>query len=659
MQYDRQADGALKPLPAPSVDTGAGLDRTAAVMQNERSIFHSDLFRPLIERVVEVVGRPYDRGGRGAPFRVLADHARAVAFLLADGVYPSNEARGYVLRRILRRAVRHAYLLGRREPTLVHLTDVVVNEMGGQYPELPRSRKHVADVTRSEEERFLETIEGGLERLAELTAVSAEEAFKLYDTYGFPTDLTEIVAAERGMPVDVAGFEKLLEAQRERSRKAVRRSAGPTAGGEPAVHVHRRGWTRVKPRLRQKWVGYETTRAETDVLAFQRSGERVGLVLRENPFYAESGGQVSDTGDVLGQGWHLPVDDVRKIEGKTAVFGPLAGPFEPTPVAAVVDEARRRDIERNHTATHLVHAALRKVLGTHVRQAGSVVAPDRLRFDFTHHSPVGSEQLRKIADEVNARVWENLDVLTDEMAYADALALGAMALFGEKYGDEVRVVTVPDVSVELCGGTHVRTTGQIGLLRFVGESGVGAGVRRIEALTGPGAFRWLDEQLRLLWDAAARLGSAPEHLARKVEVLIEERRKLEKRVEELIRGGGAAGGSRVVEQDGTTIAVHRTATSDRNEIGAMVDAFRSRTTSGVTVILAASERPGIHVGVTDDLVAKGVLAPDLVNRIAALSGGRGGGRPHFASASTGDASSLEETERRAASIVRDVLAAHQ
>ena len=661
MQYDRQASGELVPLPAPSVDTGAGLERIAAVLQREQSNFHTDIFRPLIRRAEEVVGQAYDRGDAGAPYRVLADHARAVAFLLADGVYPSNEGRGYVLRRILRRAVRHAYLLGRHEPTLAAIVDAAAQEMGDAYPELARQRQHLLDVTRAEEERFLETIAGGLERMAELTSVSAEEAFKLYDTYGFPIDLTQIVAGERGMAVDVAGFERLLDGQRERSRKARgtggRRDEG--TGGAPAVRTKRgEGWQRVQARLRQKWVGYETTRAETDVLAFQRSGGRLGLVLHENPFYAESGGQVSDRGEVVGQGWRLPVDDVRKVEGKTAVFGPLGGAFEPTPVDARVDEPRRRDTERNHTATHLVHAALRKVLGTHVRQAGSVVAPDRLRFDFTHHSPIDDAVLRGVEEEVNRHIWENLDVTEREMAYPDALALGAMALFGEKYGDVVRVITVPGVSVELCGGTHVRTTGQIGLLRFAAEVGVGAGVRRIEAITGPGAFRWFDAQQRLLEEAASRLGSAPEHLVRKVEGLVEERRKLERRVEELIKGGGAAGEAQVLDAGGVAIAVAHSAGGDRNEIGAMVDAFRSKTKSGVTVIFATGERAGIHVGVTDDLVARGVTAPEVVNRIALVTGGKGGGRPHFASAGAGDAARLPEAEHQAPAIVRDLLAAH-
>ncbi|HVM43300.1 MAG TPA: alanine--tRNA ligase [Gemmatimonadales bacterium] len=686
MQFDRQASGELVPLPAPSVDTGAGLERIAAVLQGVGSNFHTDLFTPLIARAEQVVGSAYDKGPAGAPFRVLADHARAVAFLLADGVYPSNEGRGYVLRRILRRAVRHAYLLGRREPTLVALVDEVVKVMGEPYPELPRQARHLADVTRAEEERFFETIEGGLERMQALTSVSAEEAFKLYDTYGFPIDLTQIVAAERGIAVDVAGFEKLLDEQRERSRAARAESQGggrsKTASGpkgrapgggeagrlgaredrertgrhEEGAAGSSRDWVSVGKRATQKWVGYDTTHAETDVLAFLRTEDGVGLVLHENPFYAESGGQVSDTGEVRGEGWVLPVTDVRKVEGRTAVFGPFEGPFEPPrTVEALVNEPLRRDTERNHTATHLLHAALRKRLGEHVRQAGSVVSPEHLRFDFTHHQPVAPAVLAEIEAEVNRHVWENIEVVVKEMPYPEALALGAMALFGEKYGDVVRTIRVPGVSLELCGGCHVRSTGQIGLVRIVGETGVGAGVRRIEALTGPGAYGWLLDRVRLLDGVADTVGSAPEHLARKVEALVEERKKLEKRVEELIKGGGAQAESRVTEVNGSSVAVASSASADKAEIGAMVDAFRTQTRSGVLVVVATGERPGIHVGVTDDLVARGVTAPDLANRLAALSGGKGGGRPHFASAGAGDATKLGEVERRASDVVREVL----
>ena len=410
MQFDQQPDASRIPLPAPSVDTGAGLERISAVMQSVSSNFDTDLFQPIIAHAVEIVGRPYDRSPAGAPYRVLADHARAVAFLLADGVYPSNEGRGYVLRRILRRAVRHAWLLGRREPTLAPLTRAVSGVMGDVYPELLSKEQHIERVTRAEEERFLETIEGGLSRMEELRhqpVISGDDAFRLYDTYGFPLDLTQLIAAEHGHTVDVEGFEQALTQQRQRSRAA--RTAGKGEGGK-GKGAARGQWVEVKKKGRQKWIGYETTKAETEPIAFRQTGEQLELVLEENPFYAESGGQVSDTGVVKGEGWELTVEDVEKVDGKSAVVGTFGETFEPTAALAQVNESRRRNIERNHTATHLVHAALRKVLGTHVHQAGSVVAPERLRFDFSHHAPVKGDQLAAVEAEVNAHVWENLPI---------------------------------------------------------------------------------------------------------------------------------------------------------------------------------------------------------------------------------------------------------
>ncbi|MBI2071846.1 MAG: alanine--tRNA ligase, partial [Gemmatimonadetes bacterium] len=625
MQFDQGPDGSRTPLPAPSVDTGAGLERIAAVMQGVESNFDTDLFTPLIRRAAQAIGRPYDRGPQGAGVRVLADHARAVAFLLADGVYPSNDGRGYVLRRILRRAVRHAFLLGRRDPTLVDLAEVAVETMGGVYPELKEKAQHISAVTRAEEERFLETIEGGLERLDQIMTgsrgtVSGEDTFKLYDTYGFPVDLTQVIAAERGWTVDTAGFERALAGQQERSRRARKPTAASAAAAASAARGNRepgtvkRGFVRVKPRVRQHFVGYQTTRAETDILAFRQTEDYLELVLRENPFYAESGGQVSDTGVVKGGGWELSVEEVLKQDGKQVVVGPYEGPFEPTPVEAIVAEPRRHNIERNHTATHLVHAALRRVLGTHVRQAGSVVAPDRLRFDFSHHQPVGDEELSGIEAAVNQAIWANLEIKTYELPYQEAIASGAMALFGEKYGDRVRVVDVPGVSRELCGGTHVRTTGQIGLFHFHGESGVAAGVRRIEAFTGPGAYHAVLELDRRLTEAAETLRTNPEHLARRIESLLEEKKRLEKQIEQLLKAGsgawgpGSGEGQRIGE---TWLVVGDAPVTDRQQVGLVMDQLRAeQKTNGVWVMFTGGERPGVYVSVTDDLVARGVRAGD-------------------------------------------------
>jgi alanyl-tRNA synthetase len=647
MQFDQAAGGVRSPLPAPSVDTGAGLERIAAVLQDVESNYDIDLFMPIIRRAEEIVDQPYDPGRTGVSYRVLADHARAVAFLLADGVYPSNEGRGYVLRRILRRAVRHAYQMGQSEPMLVDLAGVVVDLMGDDYPELRQKAEHITSVTRAEEERFLETI---------------ADAFKLYDTYGFPFDLTQLMAAERGWDVDRIGFEKALGEQQERSRTAGQAEEGSGNGVEaPAIRTGpgKGKFTRVTPRARQKFVGYETTTAETEILAFRQGDDQLELVLKENPFYSESGGQVSDTGVVKGEGWQLPVEDVVKVDNKQVVVGPYEGDFEPGDVEAVVAEERRRNIERNHTATHLVHAALRNQLGTHVRQAGSVVAPDRLRFDFSHHAPVTPEQLDAIEEEVNEGIWQNVGVETHEMPYKEALAQGAMAFFGEKYGDVVRVVDVPGISMELCGGTHVRSTGQIGLFHFSGETGVAAGVRRIECVTGPVAYTLVKSLGEKIEEAADTLRTSPEHVARRIEALLEEKKRLERQVEQLLREGGSGKGEAYdqFEIGETVLLVGDSPVSDRGQIGLLMDAFREQSKNAIQVLFASGERAGIHVGVTDDVISRGVKAGDLVNRIAAVSGGKGGGRPHFASAGAGDPAKLDAAREQTPKIVADMLGA--
>jgi len=653
MQFDQSADGKRSPLPAPSVDTGAGLERITSLMQGVATDYDTDIFQPIIAQAVEVIGKPYDRGPAGAPFRVLADHARAVAFLLADGVYPSNEGRGYVLRRILRRGVRHAWLLGRREPTLAPLIKTVSALMGSVYPDLAQKEQHIERVTRAEEDRFLETIEGGLGRLEELkgsSVISGEDAFKLYDTYGFPIDLTQMIAGERGQTVDVEGFETALGHQRRRSRSARQLSAAQRV-------VEKMGdWVNLKPKGHQKWVGYDTTKAETHPIAFRQQGDQLELVLEENPFYAESGGQVSDTGVVKGDGWELTVEDVQKVDGKSAVVGTFGESFEPTPATAQVNEARRRNIERNHTATHLVHAALRKILGAHVRQAGSVVAPERLRFDFSHHGPIADDQLGAIEAEVNAHIWENLPIATREMAYKEAVAAGAMALFGEKYGDRVRVVDVQGVSLELCGGTHVPSTGHIALFRFTHETGAAAGVRRIEALTGPAAYRYGLELERRLDEAAGLLKAQPEHLVRRIESMLDENKKLEKRVGELLRGGSGTGDGGSVERIGDVdLHVGESDLEDRTQIGELMDGFRSKHKRAISVLFTKGGRPGIHVAVTDDLIAQGLKAGDIVNAIATTAGGKGGGRPHFASAGVGDAALMAATRAQTPSIVKGLI----
>jgi alanyl-tRNA synthetase len=675
MQFDRQVDGTLVPLPKPSVDTGAGLERIAAVLQGVTNNFHTDLFRPLIQKVEEVVGisypyRPgvglgmaYGKDGKEidpASFRVLADHARAVGFLLADGVFPSNEGRGYVLRRILRRAVRHAWLLGRREPTLVHVVEVLLDSMRDLYPELHVRRKHILETTRAEEERFLATIDAGMSRFEELApeastqgstrmrgSITGEDAFRLYDTFGFPIDLTELMARERGYLVDIAGFEHALAAQRKQSQEE-RKSKQITVAADDFADPTQ--WTHDQQHAAAlgRFVGYDTTTADTVVTAVRQLPDgRVAVMLRETPFYAESGGQVSDHGTVTGEGWSVAVNEVRKIDGRIAAIGTPTGEITFGVAHAVVPRERRHDTERNHTATHLLHAALRKHLGEHVHQAGSLVSPDRLRFDFTHHGPVTSEQLAAIEADVNAGVWTAAPVNTREEAYNDAVARGAMALFGEKYGDVVRVVEIPALSVELCGGTHVRNTAEIGLLRIVSEGGVAAGVRRIEAITGPRAFQFLAERERALLQVASRLKvpmagytSGAEQIDKKLDGLLEERKQLEKRLEEAMRGGASGAGlaqqlaAQAADVGGTRYVVSRVDVPDVKSLQALGDAVREALGSGVALLGAAlADGKGALLAVaTDDVRERGLRADIIVRDVAATVGGRGGGKPHMAQA---------------------------
>jgi alanyl-tRNA synthetase len=660
MQFDRSADGTLTPLPKPSVDTGAGLERITSVLEGVDDNFHTDLFVPILDHVGRLVGRPYpgSMAGIGASYRVLADHARAVSFLMTDGVYPSNDGRGYVLRRILRRAVRYAWLLGRKEPTLASLTGTVVDLMAATYPDLGAKRDLIRNVTEQEEVRFLETIEGGLARLEQIFAtgtgaIAGDEAFRLYDTFGFPIDLTELIARERGVSVDFPGFEAALDAQRERSRSARPGRAKEAGAGASSDE----GW-RELARGKQAFVGYDRTDADTGLLAFREQGDRVELVLRDNPFYVESGGQVSDTGVVRGDGWQLHVDGVRKSDRGTVLVGRPEGGFEPTDVNASVDRARRRNIERNHSATHLVHWALRRHLGAHVRQQGSLVEPDRLRFDFSHHGPIDPATFDRIERDVNEQIWANLAVDTREMAYPEALALGAMAFFADKYGDRVRVVTMGP-SIELCGGTHVGTSGALGVFRFAGQSGVAAGVRRIEAVTGPMAYEAIDQIDARLAQVAELLKAQPDQLARRIEQLLADKAKAEERLQESIRRGGGPGmaASSVTDVNGVALSIGETEAEDRSEIAQVADRFRDGKRGGVLVLFAPSGKGAIHVAVTDDLIQLGKKAGDLANRIAAVSGGKGGGRPAFASASAGEVARLDQAREATPRIVSEWLTA--
>ncbi len=674
MQFERSADGDSL-LPAPSIDTGAGLERIAAIMQGTRTNYHTDLFLPIIAAAEEVVGRSYSQAPEdweeGLPFRVLADHARAVAFMLADGVFPSNEGRGYVLRRVLRRAGRYAWLLGRREPTLDQLVGVVADLMSETYPELAHRRDHLIRTTRSEEERFLSTIDAGMGRFDDLAplggqgTIAGEEVFRLYDTYGFPLDLTELMAAERGYTVDVPGFEGALEEQRRRSRED--RLAG-TASDELSEEVvaAARG---ILSDEEQTFVGYDDLRVESRLLAAESIGSAHAVILETNPFYAEAGGQVSDRGTLSHGDWELVVESVvRNDRGQTVLVGEVreGSPREvPDSVVAVVDEPSRRDTERNHTATHLLHAALRSELGDHVQQAGSLVAPDRLRFDFSHTGPLSVSEKLAIEAAVNRSVWDNVPLEIGQRDYREALDAGAMALFGEKYGDTVRVVSVPELSLELCGGCHVRSTGQIGLFQITSETGVAAGIRRVEAVTGPGAYGRIRERENLLSGIAATLKSTPADLPRRVETLLSEKASLEAVLSE--QHGRDAEGivTAVVDAaidlpEGGRMASGSVELPAGSDVGAFGDLLRDRIGSGaaiVHVLGGEQDKAAFLAVVTDDWIGRGLKAGDLVGAASRATGSGGGGRPHLARGGVGDADRVDEALEAAVQRAREVAAA--
>ena len=671
MQFERSADGD-SPLPAPSIDTGAGLERIAAIMQGTRTNYHTDLFLPIIAAAEEAVGHAYSQAPEdweeGLPFRVLADHARAVAFMLADGVFPSNEGRGYVLRRVLRRAGRYAWLLGRREPTLDQLVGVVADLMSDTYPELAHRRDHLVRTTRSEEERFLSTIDAGMGRFDQLApaggkgTIAGEEVFRLYDTYGFPLDLTELMAAERGYSVDVPGFEGALEEQRRRSREDRLAGAVSEELSEEVVAAARG----VLANDEQTFVGYDDLRVESRLLAAESIGSAHAVILETNPFYAEAGGQVSDRGTLSQGDWELVVESVvRNDRGQTVLVGEVqeGSPREiPDSVIAVVDEPSRRDTERNHTATHLLHAALRSELGDHVQQAGSLVAPDRLRFDFSHTGPLSESEKLDIEEAVNRSVWDNIPLEIGQQDYREALDAGAMALFGEKYGDTVRVVSVPELSLELCGGCHVRSTGQIGLFQITSETGVAAGIRRVEAVTGPRAYGRVRERENLLGGIAATLKSTPADLPRRVEILLSEKASLEAVLSEQhgrdAEGIVAAVVDAAIElPDGGRLASGSVELPVGSDVAAFGDLLRDRIRSGAAilhVIGGEQEKAAFLAVVTDDWIGRGLNAGDLVGAASRATGSGGGGRPHLARGGVGDADRVDEALEAAVQRAREV-----
>ncbi len=648
MQFERAEDGTLSELPRPSVDTGMGLERIAAVLQGVHSNYDIDLFRSLIAAVAQETGAKGDNEPAAASLRVIADHIRAAAFLITDGVVPGNEGRGYVLRRIIRRALRHGHKLGRSEPFFHRLVASLSREMGEAYPELSAASERVARILLQEEEQFARTLGTGMEVFEQEVArlegseIPGEVVFRLYDTYGFPVDLTADVARERGLELDLEGFEREMAAQRARARAASRFAVTGDGGLDVRGEVD--------------FTGYHALAGEAEVVALfatsddrhqavdtLESGQSGIVVLDRTPFYAEAGGQVGDTGQLEGDGCSFAVTDTRPGAAQHLHIGRLeAGQLAVGDrVRCSVDAARRARVARNHSATHLLHAALREVLGTHVEQKGSLVAEDRLRFDFSHFQPVTDAELAAIERRVNEKIWENSEVGTELMDFDAARERGAMALFGEKYDDEVRVLSMGEgFSVELCGGTHVRRTGDIGLLRVVSEQGIASGVRRIEAVTASGALEWMDRQQRLVDRLAETLKSTPEELERKVQTVMEEQRSLEKRLQALQGRLAAAQGdelaSSAVDVGDIKVLARQLDGADPKTLLSTLDQLKNKLGRAVIVLAAVHEgKVALIAGVTSDLTDR-LRAGDLIKWVGDQVGARGGGRPDMARAGGGE-----------------------
>ena len=664
MQYERAADGTLTPLPKPSVDTGAGLERLSAVMQGVTNNYDIDLFRKIMQAAAALA----DTNDLTNPsLRVIADHIRACTFLIVDGVLPSNEGRGYVLRRIIRRAIRHGHKLGINGAFFHKLVATLEAEMGAAYPELTKGREHATRVLLQEEERFAETLSTGMTLLDEAIArvpkggvLDGETVFKLYDTYGFPADLTADVARERGLAVDQAGFEAAMAAQRERARGASRFGVDQRAGAQLDLNT--------------RFTGYGNVRGESKIVAILRGGEQVKeigagergeIVLESTPFYAESGGQVGDAGELSGAaGERFIVEDTQKrgTGGAHAHVGRVAtGVLRVGAVLhAEVDATLRNATALNHSATHLLHAALREVLGSHVQQKGSLVAPDRLRFDFAHFQALSVDELQRIERIVNEQVRANAVAETREMAYDAAVAAGAMALFGEKYSSEVRVLRIGEFSIELCGGTHVERAGDIGLFKILSEGGVAAGVRRIEAVTGAGALAHTESGEAVLREIGALVRGTRDEVSAKVRDALERIRQLEKDNrqlrDKLASGQGTDLAANATDIEGVKVVATTVDGADAGALRTAVDQLKERLQRAV-IVLASIESSGkvvLVAGVTKGEVAR-IKAGDIVAHVAAQVGGRGGGRPDFAQAGGTDAANLPAALAGVAAFVRSKI----
>ncbi|MCY7500817.1 alanine--tRNA ligase [Bacillus pumilus] len=671
-EFNHNPDGSYTPLPKKNIDTGMGLERMVSVIQNVPTNFDTDLFMPIIRAVETISGESYgETKEKDTAFKVIADHIRTVAFAVSDGALPSNEGRGYVLRRLLRRAVRYAKTIHIHRPFMFDLVPVVAEIMKDFYPDVQAKEEFIAKVIKNEEERFHETLNEGLAILSEVikkerdkgsTQISGEDVFKLYDTYGFPVELTEEYAEDENMTVDREGFQAEMEKQRERARNARQDVGSMQVQGGALGDI----------KVESTFVGYENLTADAHIVELLQNGEivteahegdTVQILLDETPFYAESGGQVADKGTLKSAEVNIDIKDVKKapngqhVHEGVVVSGTAKKGLE---VTAEVESALRKGIVKNHTATHLLHQALKDVLGSHVNQAGSLVNENRLRFDFSHFGQVTKEELSQIEKIVNEKIWEGISVAIDLKPIAEAKEMGAMALFGEKYGDIVRVVQVGDYSIELCGGCHVQNTAEIGLFKIASESGIGAGTRRIEAVTGKGAYEELNDQLAILEQAASELKSNTKDVPKRIASLQADLKEVQRENESLLaKLSQAEAGSileKVTEIGGVKVLTEKVNAKDMNHLRTMVDDLKAKLGSAVIVLGAVQNgKVNISAGVTKDVIEKGLHAGKLVKQAAEICGGGGGGRPDMAQAGGKQPEKLEEALAIVEESVKSVL----
>lgn len=670
MQFNRSEDGEMDPLPRPSIDTGMGLERLCSILQNADSNFDTDLFTPIIKHIEELTGKKYQQNQTGFAFRVIADHSRACTFLIADGVLPSNDGRGYVLRRILRRAARFGRALGIEEAFLFKSVDVVTEIMKEAYPELDEKRDFIKEVIKLEEERFLVTLNEGIKRVDEIIkkikkqdgdAISGQDAFMLYDTYGFPLDLTEDIAEENRLTVDKDGFEVMMEEQRNRAREAkkgenvfaeARIISGLLNGTEPTV-----------------FTGYKNTEEESVVLAIIKDGllredssdQDIMVITAATPFYAESGGQVADIGIIEGPRGILTVKDVQKIGDWIIHFGSLNGSLaKGEKVDLKIDSAARMNTAKNHTATHLLHKALRLTLGEHAQQKGSLVEPDRMRFDFSHLSSLSESELNRIEEIVNEAVWDMYEVSTQAASLDEAKGLGAMALFGEKYGEEVRIVQIEDFSLELCGGTHVDNTAQIGLFKILNEGSIGSGLRRIEAVTGQNAIDHYKQAEMQVKNVASTLKTVPADIGTRVDALLKGLKEKEKEIEALKMQFSQLSGGDLIEKaykiNDANILIEIVPQMDANLLRKNAEMLKDKLGTALVLLGTVSDdRVLLVCFASKDLVARGLHAGNIIAAAAKAAGGGGGGRPDMAQAGAKDPEKLADALDRAREMVKKTL----